>query len=1221
MATWTRYGTSTYTQTAHNTNTVYNTLTNTNSVTNSNTLTKTNTLTNSNTLTSTSTSTGTASNACYGTWAFCDNFENGTSKWAVKQGPVQNFSVVGDGSEVYRQNDASASQLYISQAQAEMTWIDSIVEANLKPLSFSSSSALVSLWGRYDTTWNADCGYYVGLRGDGQVLLGKRVVGVDSTIGSPVAVPGGISAGTWYDVKLDIQGTSLKAYVNGTQLLTQTDSSCTSGLVGVGSVGASFEADDVRVTAPATNSCVQDWRTTTCGAFCTYEATVQSDRVGCGAYLDCYATHGCSPETCGGQDDVCGVNRLNPWGTASKEVADQVYKCMGCAGSVDCANSKYYNGTVCADGNPCTWGDTCQNKVCVPDPNRNTQCSASDQCHDVGTCDTTTGMCSNPAKVNGSVCSDNDACTTNDACSGGSCVSGPPLTCDDGNVCTNDSCNPATGCVFTNNTAPCSDGNVCTQGDTCNSGACQSGAPTSCNPPIPPVTAPPQLPPPPDVRGCYVGTWNGWTSVPCTPYEQLPEGLQQKLYIGGGQVTIPGGYLDGGFNSYGPIPGIMSSSGLKFGQVATTFVDVVTDTSVSTYTETSTPFASGAFLPACNSTDSPTPNAVSIQANTNNFPAFTGDASLIGDDAWVQFAIQSRGYESYGSGFVVCIYNNDFTKGKAKYDDIPNAGAPTCAADSECELGRKCKGGKCLAPTYWSDCLGTTNYSVAPPSSYNLALQKRQFKPLDYATVAASAFTDKNDGQADLGVVAALSWFDPDPTTNKNDYRGLYAVVTKDRYGLGHSNNWKTITGTILGGGNCAMATFPKGTMIYTSVLAGNCATQGTPPSGVSSTVTWPGVCPNTLKISSVPAPSESTASLTDESNNLNIVAGSQSDLAYSSDGNNYLEMHYLASEDGNCVSTPRVYVKDHAQDYGSTPSNLGGQAYWESPDIIVVPHNTTTPVTPNTPAGDPVVIAGAQYDIYVRVHNDYACSPVNNVRARVWWGDATLATPTWTNVLTTGPDSSNPNWSGPINLSQTDHLNIIGPITWIAPGGVSPHECLLVNIQAEGEGAPTNADDAPGSYQVAQRNVEIGNDCSWTLKNGAQESQLSLSLTTTDLGGQSYLVGASDTVTVTLHDAGQSQYGSWQNNPHTGCTVGQDSQGNTVLTMNSGVGQATAKGPTLAASATMNVSSSVVPALYSGTTIDLQIATYLTNGGTITSPTNGATCSATAYTGTVPIP
>ena len=54
------------------------------------------------------------------------------------------------------------------------------------------------------------------------------------------------------------------------------------------------------------------------------------------------------------------------------------------------ARFKYYNGTGCADGNPCTWGDTCQNKVCVPDANRATQCTASDQCHDVGVCDTGT---------------------------------------------------------------------------------------------------------------------------------------------------------------------------------------------------------------------------------------------------------------------------------------------------------------------------------------------------------------------------------------------------------------------------------------------------------------------------------------------------------------------------------------------------------------------------------------------------------------------------------------------------------------------------------------------------------------------------------------------------------------------------------------------------------------------------------------------------------------
>jgi hypothetical protein len=759
----------------------------------------------------------------------------------------------------------------------------------------------------------------------------------------------------------------------------------------------------------------------------------------------------------------------------------------------------------------------------------------------------------------------------------------------------------------------------------------------------PSVTAPTQLPPPPNVRGCYVGTWNGWASVPCTPFEQLPLGIQQKPYMGGGQVVIPG-YLAGPATSigpFGPIPGIMSSSGLKFGQVESTFVDVVSGQS----TEVNTLIQSGAFIDQCNYSTAnytlsptPTPNAISVQANTNNFYAVTGDAAQNGDKAWVQFAIQSLGTEEIYTykpgtpwagqvvksepGFAVCIWNNDFTLGKAADDYIPNASATACGSGlPPCEIGRSCQGGQCLAPTYWAECLASTNYSVTS-SAFNLALQQRQFQALDHATVAGSAFPDK-DGQDDLGMVAAMSWFDP--SSNNNDYRGLYAVVTKDRYGLGknsnpsagQSPNWTTVSGTVLGMGGCATATFPQGTMVHTSVQAGNCAKQGTPPPGVPITVTWPGVCPNTLQISDSPEPIESTLSLTDESNNLNIVAGSQSGLANSTDGNNYLEMHYLASVDGNCVTAPRVYVKDHAQDHGSTPSNLGGEAFWESPDIIIVPSGVA--VTANTPAGDPTVISDKQYEIYVRVHNDYACSPISGVRARVWWGDATLATTKWTDIITSGSDPSNPNWSAPKTLSLGDNLDLIGPIAWKAPSGVSPHQCLLVNIQANGESAPTNISDAPKSYQVAQRNIEIGSACGWTLANGKKDSQVALLLTTTDSGGQSYLVGTNDSVTVTVDDANQNLFNAWSGNPHPGCNISQPSSGKTMLTMITGMGQASVKGATLPANASIMVASSVIPALYSGTTIDLRIATYLSNGGSI-SGSNGSTCSATAEAGEPPI-
>jgi hypothetical protein len=61
------------------------------------------------------------------------------------------------------------------------------------------------------------------------------------------------------------------------------------------------------------------------------------------------------------------------------------------------------------------------------------------------------------------------------------CTGGPPPICDDGNVCTDNSCDPATGCVFTNNTGPCQDGDACTTGDICGGGVCNPGGPTNCD--------------------------------------------------------------------------------------------------------------------------------------------------------------------------------------------------------------------------------------------------------------------------------------------------------------------------------------------------------------------------------------------------------------------------------------------------------------------------------------------------------------------------------------------------------------------------------------------------------------------------------------------------------------------------------------------------------------------------------------------------------------------
>jgi len=129
----------------------------------------------------------------------------------------------------------------------------------------------------------------------------------------------------------------------------------------------------------------------------------------------------------------------------------------------------------CDDGNPCTSLDTCSGGRCVGGPP--TDCSDGNVCTD-DLCDPATGC----QHVNNTAsCDDGNACTTGDTCSGGRCIGGPPPNCDDGNVCTDDTCSPGTGCVHVNNTAPCDDGNACTVDDACSAGACVPGAPRHCD--------------------------------------------------------------------------------------------------------------------------------------------------------------------------------------------------------------------------------------------------------------------------------------------------------------------------------------------------------------------------------------------------------------------------------------------------------------------------------------------------------------------------------------------------------------------------------------------------------------------------------------------------------------------------------------------------------------------------------------------------------------------
>jgi hypothetical protein len=67
-------------------------------------------------------------------------------------------------------------------------------------------------------------------------------------------------------------------------------------------------------------------------------------------------------------------------------------------------------------------------------------------------------------------CDDKDACSVDDKCAGKKCK-GKPLSCDDGNPCTDDGCLSQSGCVHIDSKKPCSDGGKCEKFG-CVGGAC-----------------------------------------------------------------------------------------------------------------------------------------------------------------------------------------------------------------------------------------------------------------------------------------------------------------------------------------------------------------------------------------------------------------------------------------------------------------------------------------------------------------------------------------------------------------------------------------------------------------------------------------------------------------------------------------------------------------------------------------------------------------------------
>ena len=116
------------------------------------------------------------------------------------------------------------------------------MEARVKPTSWNGTDRFAGLAARLQDRYN---GYVLALRSSGRVEL-LRIASGSTTALATRTFP--VTLGTWYTLRIDAVGTTLRGYVNGALQFTATDGTFTAGLVGGATDYATASFDDFRVT-------------------------------------------------------------------------------------------------------------------------------------------------------------------------------------------------------------------------------------------------------------------------------------------------------------------------------------------------------------------------------------------------------------------------------------------------------------------------------------------------------------------------------------------------------------------------------------------------------------------------------------------------------------------------------------------------------------------------------------------------------------------------------------------------------------------------------------------------------------------------------------------------------------------------------------------------------------------------------------------------------------
>jgi hypothetical protein len=170
-----------------------------------------------------------------------DDFEDGVANgWSPTAGT---WSIVAPTSVTetytYRQSSSSSGSL-ANPVPASAGGTDYSVQADIKVNTYGTSGSAM-LRGRYD---NSNSNNYFLLINTTKMELKKTVGGVTTSLATFTTAS---STGTWYTYKLQMEGTSLKAFRNGSLMVSATDSSLTSGYARLGGFNVDIEYDNVQV--------------------------------------------------------------------------------------------------------------------------------------------------------------------------------------------------------------------------------------------------------------------------------------------------------------------------------------------------------------------------------------------------------------------------------------------------------------------------------------------------------------------------------------------------------------------------------------------------------------------------------------------------------------------------------------------------------------------------------------------------------------------------------------------------------------------------------------------------------------------------------------------------------------------------------------------------------------------------------------------------------------